>query len=309
MGSLISGMAFVRLSAPDLDLMERFLLDFGMISAGRDDRRMYMRGTGPSPYIHVTEKGPPGIISYGYDVDDRSVLEDVVSKGLAERIEALDGPGGGERVIVREPSGAVLELIAGRVPVDAIPPGPRVRSADGVSKALGPARIKRISHAATMTPDPKATLDWYKQRISLLLTDELYVESQENLLGQFLRVDRGEELVDHHVIFVLKGEAAGMHHVSYEVEAVDDIFFGLNHLDSNAHDHVRGIGRHALGSQIFDYWMSPFAQMHEHWHAFEKMNAQSASNSVKIGSDMAHDTGGKPPERFTKQSTPFVSPA
>ena len=306
MASVISGMAFVRLSVPDLDVMEKFLLDFGMISVARDERRMYMRGTGPSPYVHVTEKGPPGIISYGYDVAHRSVLEHLVSEGLAEGIEPLDGPGGGERVVLREPSGAVMELVTGRGSLDPIAPRSSVRSADGSSRTSGAARVRRLSHAATMTPDPKATLDWYKQRLGLLLTDELYVETQENLMGQFLRVDRGEELVDHHVIFVLRGQAAGMHHVSYEVEAVDDIFFGQSHLEINAHDHVRGIGRHALGSQVFDYWMSPFGQMHEHWHAFEKMNAQSASNSVKIGSDMAHDTGGRPPERFTTQSTPFV---
>lgn len=306
MTSLISGMAFVRLSAPDLDVMEKFLLDFGMIPVARDEQRMYMRGIGPSPYLHVTEKGLAGILSYGYEVDDVAALESVVARGLADKVEPLDGPGGGHRVVLREPGGAVIELVAGRGKADATPRRVNVRSADGVSKMNGAARVCRIAHTATMTPDPRTTIDWYKENLGLLLTDELYVETPENLLGQFLRVDRGEELVDHHVIFVLKGAKAGMHHVSYEVEGVDDIFFGLHQMESGAHDHVRGIGRHALGSQIFNYWMSPFEQMHEHWHSSEKMNAESGANSVKIGSGMAHDTGEKPPERFTKQATPFL---
>lgn len=306
MASLISGMAFVRLSAPDLDVMEKFLLDFGMIPVHRDEQRMYMRGIGSSPYLHVTEKGPEGILSYGYEVDDEAALQNLVSKGLAERIEGLDGPGGGKRVVVREPGGAVLELVTGRERAQPVTRRANIRGASGSAQTAGPARVCRIAHTATMTPDPRTTIDWYKQNLGLLLTDELYVETPDNLLGQFLRVDRGDEPVDHHVIFVLRGGKAGMHHVSYEVEGVDDIFFGLHAMEGGSHDHVRGIGRHALGSQIFNYWMSPFGQMHEHWHSSEKMNAESGSNSVKIGSGMAHDTGEKPPERFTKQATPFV---
>ena len=87
--------------------------------------------------------------------------------------------------------------------------------------------------------------------------------------------------------------------------APDDIFFGANHLHRSSHDHVRGIGRHALGSQIFNYWMSPFNQMHEHWSSSEKMNAASGMNYVQIGEGMSHDSD-KPPERFTKHASPFV---
>jgi hypothetical protein len=126
------------------------------------------------------------------------------------------------------------------------------------------------------------------------------------MMGQFDRLDRGSELVDHHIIFVFNGQSAGMHHVSYQVEAVDDIFFGYSYLERRKYDHVRGIGRHALGSQIFDYWMSPFNQMHEHWISSERMNAASKMNHIQIGEGMSHDTGERPPERFVKQATPYL---
>lgn len=307
MTSLISGMAFVRLSAPNLDIMEAFLLDFGMVTAHRDKNRLYMRGIGDTPYLHITERGEAGVISYGYNVDSVEVLHDLVARGDAKAIDALDGPGGGYRVRLTDPDGCQVELVAGRTPVAPLPPRARVRGADGISRVEGPARIMRIVHTAVATPDPRRTLSWYQQRLGLRPTDELYIGTQDNLLGQFDRVDRGDELVDHHIIFVFSGARAGMHHVSFEVETVDDIFFGFNHLEHKKYDHVRGIGRHALGSQIFDYWMSPFEQMHEHWISSEKMNAASATNYIQIGAGMQHDTGEKPPERFVKQATPYIT--
>jgi catechol 2,3-dioxygenase-like lactoylglutathione lyase family enzyme len=299
-------MAYVRLSAPDLGRMEQFLLDFGMITAHRDARRLYMRGAGDAPYLHVTELGPPGVVSFAYDVDDEDALRSMARRGDASPVEALDGPGGGKRVRLRDPNGCWIELVTGRATVEPMPRRPNVRPPDGVSKLVGAARVVRLSHTACMTPEPRPTIEWYQKTLGVIPTDELYIGSRDNLLGQFNRVDRGEELVDHHIVFVIKGRERGMHHASYAVEAPDDLFFGFNHLDRGGHDHVRGIGRHALGSQIFDYWMSPFNQMHEHWFAGERMNASSGMNYVQIGEGMVHDTGDKPPERFTKQATPYV---
>lgn len=306
MVTAITGMAYVRLSAPDLGRMESFLQDFGMERVHRDERRLYMRGVGPSPFLHVTELGEAGVISLAYEVASEEQLTAFAMLPGASEVEALDAPGGGRRVRLKDPNGLVLEIVAGRSPVEPLSARPLVRGSRGDSRTLGPARVNRISHTAYKTPNLAATIDWYRDTLGLLPTDELYVETPDRLLGQFLRVNKGEELVDHHVIFLLNGQQPGLHHVSYDVEGVDDIFFGGDYLAHHGHDHVRGIGRHALGSQIFDYWMSPFDQMHEHWSSSEKMNAHSHFNSVRIGEGMAHDSGEKPPERFVKQATPIV---
>ncbi|HUO23888.1 MAG TPA: VOC family protein [Caulobacteraceae bacterium] len=306
MPSLISKMAFVRLSAPDLSRMEAFLLDFGMITAHRDERRLYMRGIGADPYLHVTELGPPGVISCAYQVDDEEVLKRLVRSGDASEIVTLDGPGGGKSAHLRDPNGCWIELVCGREPAEPVARRPAVRPPDGISKMSGSARVVRIAHTACMTPNLAPTIAWYQDKLKVIPTDELYIGTRDKVLGQFNRVDLGEELVDHHIVFILRGAAAGLHHVSFEVEGPDDIFFGFSHLEHGGYDHVRGIGRHALGSQIFDYWMSPFNQMHEHWYASEKMNASSGMGYIQIGEGMTHDTGEKPPERFTKQATPYV---
>ena len=135
-------------------------------------------------------------------------------------------------------------------------------------------------------------------------TDAL-VLADDRMIGSFNRIDDGlDGLVDHHVIFCLSNPNAGMHHCSFEVVDPNDIFIGHDHLTKAGYEHVRGIGRHALGSQIFDYWVSPYDQMHELWSSNERFNAQSAFGLVPIGPGLAHDTGPPPSQRFVKQSTP-----
>jgi len=299
-------MSYVRLSSPDIDRMEAFLLDFGMQTVHRDARRLYMRGIGNAPYLHVTELGEPGVISLAYEVADDAMLAAFARLPGTTGIEALDAPGGGKRVRLQDPNGLWLEFVAGRESVAGLPQRAAVRGPGDPSRVLRPARVKRISHAAYATGNIVAMVAWYRETLGLLPTDQLFVQTKENVLGTFMRVNAGDAPVDHHVVFVMRGQRPGLHHVSYEVESTDDIFFGYDYLERQSHDHVRGIGRHALGAQIFDYWMSPDGQMHEHWYSHERMTAQSQFNHIQIGEGMSYDTGEKPPERFVTQASPLI---
>jgi catechol 2,3-dioxygenase-like lactoylglutathione lyase family enzyme len=286
--------------------MQAFLEDFGMLMVHRDAHRLYMRGYGDAPFLHVTELGKPGVVSFAYDLRDPGWLSRLAAMPGAVGIEPLDGPGGGTRVRLRDPNGLWIELVTGRERVSPLPGRPLVRGADGESRTLGPAHIARIAHTAYMTQKLPETISWYQDTLGVIPSDELYIGESGNVLGQFDRLDLGDTLVDHHVIFLLRGPRSGLHHASFQVEGIDDIFFGFDHMMSRRRDHVRGIGRHALGSQIFNYWMSPFDQMHEHWFSQERLDAASKFNRIPIGEGMSYDTGEKPPRRFVEQATPVV---
>src|SRR5260370_33721539 len=58
--------AYGRLRAPDLDVMEEFLTRFGMVRAERTNTALYMRGTDPPHHIHVTEKDAPTFVALAY---------------------------------------------------------------------------------------------------------------------------------------------------------------------------------------------------------------------------------------------------
>ncbi len=307
MTSPITGIAYARLSAPDLDVMQQFLEDFGMVKAHRDSKRLYMRGTGDSPFIHVTELGEPGTIAYAYDAPDESVLRDFVASGAAKGIENIDEPGGGKRVVLTDPNGLSIEIVSGRERTALLPPRLDLRGPHGASIRQAPSRVRRMSHGVVATPRLNETIDWFNRTFRLIQTDELYLGTPENRLGMFSRLDKGETPVDHHIVFVVKNEKAGGHHTSWEVDHVDEIFVGHDYLKrTGRYEHIRGIGRHALGCQIFDYWMSPFEQMHEHWSTSEQMNAHSGFNQHRVDSNMGHDHGEKPTPRFSKHASAFV---
>ena len=71
--------AFVRFGVPDLDEMEAFLVDFGLTVSQRDEERLYVRGSDPSPYVHVTERGEVGF---------RASLTAAAGPGSATRISS-----------------------------------------------------------------------------------------------------------------------------------------------------------------------------------------------------------------------------
>ena len=63
----VHDIAYVRFAAPDLDAMERFVSDFGLVVTAREGDVLYTRGTDSSPYLHVTERGEPGFRGVAFE--------------------------------------------------------------------------------------------------------------------------------------------------------------------------------------------------------------------------------------------------
>jgi hypothetical protein len=81
-----------------------------------------------------------------------------------------------------------------------------------------------------------------------------------------MRCDRGDRPADHHTIFLaqLPGQL-GLLHAAFEVANFDDLMLGHQHLKARQRKAAWGVGRHVMGSQIFDYWKDPFGNELEHW--------------------------------------------
>ena len=75
----VTDIAYGRLRAPDLDVMEEFLTRFGLRRTERTDTALYMRGTDPYHHIHVTEKGDPKFVGLAYYVDSEDDLKRLAS--------------------------------------------------------------------------------------------------------------------------------------------------------------------------------------------------------------------------------------
>src|SRR5262249_40346856 len=90
-------LAYGRLRAPDLDVAEEFLTNFGMVRAERTPTALYMRGTDPAPHIHVTEKGEPGFVGLAYYAASLDDLKRLASSPGASAAGSVGEAGGGER--------------------------------------------------------------------------------------------------------------------------------------------------------------------------------------------------------------------
>lgn len=301
----ITGIVFARLQAPDLDVMEEFLTEFGMVRSARTDKALYMRGTDPLHHIHVTHKGDPAYISVAYNVASEDDLKALAKLPDASGVETIDEPGGGKRVRLRDPhSGFLIEAVHGIETPAPIVPGDRPLNWDadvletiGEPRRLqfGPSRVKRVTHAVFATPHIKESLAWFDQTFGLLPTDQFYRGDRSNIVGAFHRLDRGSQIVDHHVLNLYQSENSGLQHVSFVVQDVDDLFIGHNHLKRiDKYEHMRGPGYHVPGGQIFDYWLNPWGQMHEHWLTTRAFTAASPVNLMPAPKE------ADPTSRFAK---------
>jgi len=299
----IQDVAYVRFSVPDLDEMEAFLTDFGMVRAERSRDALYMRGLDGDPFLHMTHQGESRFLAAGFEAASIRDLETLAQEEKAT-IDPLDGPGGGSVVRLTDPNGFRIEVVAGRTPVARIDAParepmndayatPRLNTLKRLTK--GPSHVKRLGHCVLNVRDFRESEAWYKSRLGLITSDEINLGSSDQVLGAFLRCDRGPIPTDHHTVFLLGTGKAGFNHAAFEVTDFDDLMCGHDFLKQKGRRHEWGVGRHLLGSQIFDYWRDPWGHTLEHWTDGDLLDASWGSRISSIREVVATQWGPMPP--------------
>ena len=311
----ITDIAYGRLRAPDLDVMEEFLTHFGLVKAERTNNALYMRGSDPAHHIHITEKGEPkflGAAFYARNLDD---LKKLAKLPGASGIETMDEPGGGKRVRLKEPNGFQIEVVHGiknlkQLKVKRVPTNsgeePLRRAGKLMRPSKGPTPVKKIGHCVMGSPKVKETVRWFRDTLGLVRSDDLYVGTRDNIIGSFNRADRGNIYVDHHVFFCMnQGPVAGLNHFSFEVPDIDAVFVDHQYLAGlNKYEHMWGVGRHLLGSQVYDYWADPWGRVHEHWADSDRLNVKNGSHFWTPEEGLISQWGEPPPEKLMHRVCP-----
>jgi len=312
----VSDLSHVRLKSPDLDIAEQFLTDFGMVKVERTATALYMRGTGPAHHIHVTELGAPKVVGLAFEVASADALAAFARLPGATGVETIDEPGGGRRVRLTDPNGYQIEIvhgIASAAPIAVqsrllnLGSGPVQRTGQLMRMSRQPAQVKRIGHAVMVAQDYEKTLRWYQETLGLVPSDNVWLERPDHTFASFNRLDRGDTFVDHHVFMLSRGtgQATGMNHVSFEVQDFDDVMVGHEYLKSRErYKHYWGVGRHYLGSQIFDYWGDPWGRGHEHWTDGDLLNSGHEFTNVPIDIGFNSQWGSEPPREFVELASP-----
>jgi catechol 2,3-dioxygenase-like lactoylglutathione lyase family enzyme len=271
----------VRYRAPDLDLMESFLADFGLKRAERTANTLYVRSCGADPFVHVTEQGEPGPIGFALKAGSREDLEKL-ARHCGAQVTPREAPGGGSVVTLTDPDGNRVEVVHGvqgvapavsRTPFAANLGGNGTRPNARIRVTPHPSQVLRLGHVALLVLRFKEMHAFYSEVLGLRDSDTYYGGDPGNTIASFMHCGLGQKLVDHHTVALIGIGRPGFDHSAFEVLDMDDLMAGNHYLLArNRWKHSWGVGRHFEGSQIFDYWRDPFGNKIEHWTDGDQVN-------------------------------------
>jgi hypothetical protein len=306
----IQDVAYTAYQVPDLDLMERFLLDFGMTRSARTDTSLFMRGTGANHHIHVARLGQEKkFLGGAFKVDSAKELDKASKIPGASKIEEIKDPGGGQRVTLKTPSGHTIWLEHGVATVPEMTvrrsyrmnfASEHLRHNSAVRQRAEATPILRIGHFVLWVPDARPEIEWFMKHFAMVPSDYICAPAEPKpiTVGTFLRYDRGQEYVEHHAILINQSKHFGCHHSSYEVLDLDAVTAGHDYLIQKGWQLDAGVGRHYLGSLIYDYWLDPFGFRVEHYTDTDLINDGYEPVRFVGGAHETTQWGMAPPDNF-----------
>lgn len=307
-------LAYLVFERPDLDRASDFLTAFGLKPVQRSEDACFFRATTSAPFVYRVDRGArPRFAALAFDVDDRAALEALAALHEASGIEAEDGPGGGERVRLKDPSGFEVRAVCGRKAAQPLPhreplvlhtSAEPARINDTQRSPVTPPDVIRLGHLVLEVADFQATCAWYTRTFGLIPSDVQVLHDGSPAVA-FLRLDRGLEPTDHHTLALAQSVAPAYGHSAYEVVDADAVGIGQRVLRERKYRHAWGIGRHILGSQIFDYWSDPFGDKHEHYCDGDVFTSDQPMGVHPVSRQAMSQWGQVMPATFTK---PKLSP-
>lgn len=312
----VTDVAYARFRAPDLDSMEAFLVDFGLTRRHRDDDTLYMRGAGPDHHIHVTHLADePGFVGMAFNAASMADLEELSRTEGASPVEEIDEPGGGYRVSLTDPNGFRVETVFGQATLDPLPPDPAIGPDHGPGhprdraiqrRQMIPGPVKRLGHVVLNVPDCNAADAFYRSRFGFLQSDICHVPGTDDELAvAFHRCDKGSDYVDQHTLLLTRSKLCGLGHIAFEVEDINALFIGHEHLKSRGYRHSWGIGRHTPAANIFDYWFDSYGNRVERFFGGDLLNADDETRTHPLKDILESQWGARLAERRASLATDY----
>ncbi|KAK4465764.1 Metapyrocatechase 2 [Cladorrhinum samala] len=294
----------------DLEAARQFLVDFGFTVAEDRGDTIFFKGYGTDPFIYAAQKGEAnefgGAAFVVESLEDLELAARTLPK--ATPVHDADTPGGGKRVTFRDPvDDYPFHLVYGQeqVPLSAHLPELDFNFPQSKHRAVnktqrfkkGPAPIHKLGHFGCCVTDYAKAFEFYTTKFNLKPSDVIYgKDGKDN--STFLHLDRGMEQVDHHTFFFFEGPKYHVHHSSFEVHDFDIQSLGHQWLRDKGYDLVWGVGRHVLGSQIFDYWYDRSGFVLEHYVDGDLVDETTPISRSEAGPDSLHVWGPPLPATF-----------
>jgi hypothetical protein len=272
----VHDIVWLEFEKPDLARAEAFTQAFGFRTALRTANELSLRGTDSASPCVLIRRGPRSrFVGAAYTAQDNAdVLR--LAEATGKRIRALPESIGGVAVDLVDPSGMTVRVVAGTDQLEALPAQPphqlnfghqlqRINTTQRPPNE--PTRVQRLGHLVTQTTKYRAALNWYLDHLGMIVSDFLYYPGRRDRgpVMSFIRCDRGRTPADHHTLAMALGPSNRYVHSAYQVSDIDAMGAGGRYLAERGYHRSWGIGRHIMGSQIFDYWRDPDDLLVEHF--------------------------------------------
>ncbi|KIX07317.1 uncharacterized protein Z518_01970 [Rhinocladiella mackenziei CBS 650.93] len=302
----LARLSHVYFEHPDLKKFAKFAEDFGFVKAHETKDTIYFRGYGKDQYVYVAKKSKDGKPHFGGGafVAQSEEQFEKAKKIEGAQLKDLDGPGGGKIITFARPNGTFMHVVYGQTPreVDTteVPtathehqgpynlPFEKHRLGQFQRYHSGPALVHKLGHYGYVCKEFDQELTFYTSNFNFVPTDILYHPQFSNIdVLTFIHLDLGKEWSDHHILFLQRAppdvKQTYIHHSSYEVADFDTQLIGHEWLAKKGWKSVWGVGRHVLGSQIFDYWQDPSGYKIEHYADGDVVNTDVETRREVVG--------------------------
>ncbi|WP_246053012.1 VOC family protein [Leptospira semungkisensis] len=279
--------AYVRLGRKDLESAYNYYSDFGLRVKNRtEDRILFHAISSEFPCWSIERANRDFLLGFGFFISDKKQFEEL-QKVKGAILHPKGRFGDIPSLTILDPSG---------LPVDAVYSSPShigsgIRSKRSWNRfdttkrintpqpsISGPPEVIRLGHAVFLKQEFYKNAQWYCDTFGLIPSDIQILPGSKEPVLSFLRCDRGGEVTDHHTIVIASGADDRLEHCAFELNDLDEIAQGREWLLNKGWKPAWGLGRHLLGSQIFDYERDPTGMLVEHYTDGDKFD-----RSVPVG--------------------------
>jgi len=307
----VSELTYVIFQSNDLVSLEIFMNDFGLRTVKKSSTDLWMGAGNASPYIYHAILGHENkFLGAGFKTQSHADLVTLATNfGSVNDIESIQDPGGGYRFRMTMPDGFFIDTISDQTshyPLSSFESQESLnflttkgRLNLSVRIAPGPKPVRRLGHFVLHVSNHDESVKWLSDRLGLIASDFFgTTDIPPSIFGTFLRLDAGTNVVDHHCLLVLQADHVSAHHISFEMTGLDDLMCAHDFLVSRGYQLDVGVGRHMLGSQIFDYWKDPSGFRVEHYTDGDVVDHNYHPSIFTGTADETTQWGARPDAKF-----------